>query len=192
MIDTTEEIRDQMEVTRSQLTDKLESLELQVAGTVQSASTAVTATVEAVQDAVTSVRNTFDLQRITGSHPWLVVGGAAAIGYLATKAFASIEPTDNSAALTPPASAAVVDPEHRNGTSNTHTNAIANSARTAPETSVTNSAWDQMRMAAVGAFIGIASDMASRAAPLLMDYLTSTPGRKPDSSDPEAPKKEMI
>ena len=39
MIDTTEEIRDQMEVTKSQLTNKLESLELQVAGTVQSAST---------------------------------------------------------------------------------------------------------------------------------------------------------
>jgi hypothetical protein len=192
MIDTTEEIRDQMEVTKSQLTNKLEPLELQVAGTVQSASTAVTATVEAVQDAVTSVRNTLDLQRITGSHPWLVVGGAAAIGYLATKAFASIEPADNSPPLTHPASAAVVDPEHRNGTSNTHTNAITNSARTAPETSVTNSAWDQMRMAAVGALIGIASDMASRAAPLLMDYLSSSPGRIPASSDPESPKKEKI
>lgn len=192
MIDTTDVLRDQMEATKSQLSDKLESLELRVAGTVQSASTAVTATVEAVQDAVTSVRNTFDLQRITGSHPWLVVGGAAAIGYLATKAFTSVEPADNSPALTHPASAAVIAPEHRNGTSNTHTNAITNSARITPETSVTNSAWDQLRIAAVGAFIGIASDMASRAAPLLMDYLTSSPGRKPDSSDPESPKKEMI
>ncbi|MFO1007317.1 MAG: hypothetical protein U0929_15255 [Planctomycetaceae bacterium] len=192
MIDTTEEIRDQMEVTKSQLTDKLESLELQVAGTVQSASTAVTTTVEAVQDAVSSVRNTFDLQRITNSHPWLVVGGAVAVGYLATKAFVPHEVADNTRVPVPPSPATADRAEYQNGTSNTHTDSRANTARIATESTTTDSVWDQMRMAAVGAFIGIASEMASQAAPLLMEYLSSPSRRGPNGNEPRSLNKEMI
>ncbi len=94
MADSPEVIRQQMEETKLQLTDKLVSLEHQVAETVQSTGTAVTATVEAVQakvetvtgsvqDALHSISKAFDIQHHVNTHPWLVMGGAVVVGYLA-------------------------------------------------------------------------------------------------------------
>jgi cell division septum initiation protein DivIVA len=94
MDDTLEIIRQQMTETKSQLSDKLESLEHQVSDTVQSTGTAVNDTVAAVQktvdsvtgavqDAVQSVSNAFDVRRQFDRHPWLVLGGALVVGYLA-------------------------------------------------------------------------------------------------------------
>lgn len=92
-----EVIRQQMEETRASLTDKLESLENQVVGTMQDATTAVTETVEnvkeafadtvetvkgTVRDTVESVKETFDLPRQVDRHPWLMVGGSVAVGFL--------------------------------------------------------------------------------------------------------------
>jgi ElaB/YqjD/DUF883 family membrane-anchored ribosome-binding protein len=106
-----EVIHQQMEETRAALVEKLEALEGQVAETVQSTThavqdttTAVTDTVESVketvenvseqvQETVTNVKDTvqhamasvaeaFDLGLQTERHPWLVVGGAVAVGYL--------------------------------------------------------------------------------------------------------------
>lgn len=91
-----EETKLQLEETKLQLTDKLGTLEQQVSDTVESAGAAVTATVEAVQgtvesvteafeDTVHSVSNAFDLQRQIEKHPFLVVGGAVVVGYLAAE-----------------------------------------------------------------------------------------------------------
>jgi ElaB/YqjD/DUF883 family membrane-anchored ribosome-binding protein len=96
--DEPEVIRQQMEETRASLTEKLETLEQQVVDTVQGATTAVTETVESVKEAVQetvetvkdtfqgtveTVKDTFDLRRQVDQHPWLMVGGAAALGYAA-------------------------------------------------------------------------------------------------------------
>jgi len=93
-----EVIRQQMEETRASLTEKLETLEQQVVDTVQGTTTAVQETVASVKDAVQetmqsvkgsvegtveSVKDAFDLRRQTEQHPWLMVGGAAAAGYVA-------------------------------------------------------------------------------------------------------------
>jgi len=93
-----EVIRQQMEETRAALTEKLETLEQQVVETVQGATTAVTETVASVKEAVQetvetvkdsvqttveSVKETFDLPLQVERHPWLMLGGAAALGYLA-------------------------------------------------------------------------------------------------------------
>jgi len=97
MSDESEVIQQQMQETRTALTDKLETLEAQVVNTVSEANTAVVATVESVKDAVQetmnvvkgsvhetvdSVKHAMDLSRQVDRHPWLLMGGAAALGYL--------------------------------------------------------------------------------------------------------------
>jgi hypothetical protein len=79
---------------RAQLSEKLHSLEEQVSGTVQSTGAAVSETAaavketvdaitDAVQGAVKSLGDTFDFEEHIKHHPWLLVGGAVAFGYLA-------------------------------------------------------------------------------------------------------------
>jgi len=90
-------IRLQMQETRTALTEKLEALETQVVQTVQDAKDAVTETVDSVreavhdtvdtvkgsmQDTVESVKEAFDLERQVERHPWTMVGGSVALGYL--------------------------------------------------------------------------------------------------------------
>lgn len=67
--------REQMQDTRTALSEKLETLEQQVVATVQGATNAVTETVENVKDA-------FNLPLQMKRHPWAVVAGSLALGYL--------------------------------------------------------------------------------------------------------------
>src|SRR2546421_7432883 len=90
-----------MHQTRQSLADKVAALENQVVGTVQSATCAVQETVEsvtsAVQDTVCTVKETvegsvssvsegvmhaFDIRHHVDQNPWLMVGGAAAAGFV--------------------------------------------------------------------------------------------------------------
>jgi ElaB/YqjD/DUF883 family membrane-anchored ribosome-binding protein len=92
-----EVIKHQMLETRASLAEKLETLEQQVVGTVQSATNAVADTVESVKEAVQdtvekakssvqetveAVKETFDLPRQVRAHPWAMVGGSVALGYV--------------------------------------------------------------------------------------------------------------
>lgn len=101
MADDPEVIQKQMEETRASLQEKLETLESQVIGTVQGATTAVTDTVSTVQAAVAetvdsvkdgvsgtveavkeSVANSLDLERQVQEHPWGMMLGALALGFV--------------------------------------------------------------------------------------------------------------
>jgi ElaB/YqjD/DUF883 family membrane-anchored ribosome-binding protein len=96
-----EVIEREMEVTRASLTDKVAALEQQVLGTIQNASDTVSNNVETVKTVVpetlTSVKDTltesvgemsdkvksaFDVGQHTREHPWAMVGGAAALGFV--------------------------------------------------------------------------------------------------------------
>jgi cell division septum initiation protein DivIVA len=161
MDDTPEVIRQQMAETKSQLTEKLESLEHQVSETVQSTGNAVNATVAsvqetvetvtgAVQDAVQSVTNALDLRRQFDRHPWLILGGSVALGYLAAELLT--DSADESAGKTG-APRSFADNASHDGAS-------------------MGSSWHQLKNAAVASLIGIVQDVASRAGPLVLDYLT--------------------
>jgi ElaB/YqjD/DUF883 family membrane-anchored ribosome-binding protein len=93
-----DEIRQKIEETRSTLTEKLETLEHEVKDTVRGATNAVVDTVQTVRDTVegtvdavkqkvegtvNSVRQTLDLRRQVERHPWAMVGGSIALGYVA-------------------------------------------------------------------------------------------------------------
>ena len=89
----TQAIRQQMDETRSALTDKLGRLEQQVVDTVQGAvgqvenvKNAVESTVQNVKDTVRetveSVQDTLDLRKQVDRHPWTMMAGACAVGYI--------------------------------------------------------------------------------------------------------------
>jgi len=100
MDNETEVIRQQMEESRASLQDKLEVLEQQVLNTVQDANQTVETvkeTVEAVKDtvqetvasvkdsvqeSVASVKETFNFERHMQEHPWVMLAGAAAVGFI--------------------------------------------------------------------------------------------------------------
>jgi len=90
-------IKQQMEETRSALADKLETLEQQVVYSMHGATTAVLDTVTAVKDAVhdsveqvkgsveetvETVKDTLDVQRQVKRHPWTMMAGSVALGYV--------------------------------------------------------------------------------------------------------------
>jgi hypothetical protein len=81
-----EVIRQQMEETRTSLAEKLETLEQKVSSTVLETASAVTETVENVKETVESsveaVKETLNLRLQTERHPWEMIGGAFAIGFL--------------------------------------------------------------------------------------------------------------
>jgi len=88
-----EVIRHQMEGTRASLTEKLDTLENQVIGTVSQATDAVAHTVEdvksavgsvteTVQETVQSVKEAFNLSDHVRHHPWAMMGGAVAAGFI--------------------------------------------------------------------------------------------------------------
>lgn len=178
MSDTPDEIRQQMEETKSQLSDKLVSLESQVSETVQSTGTAVNATVGAVQetvetvtgavqDAVQSVSNAFDLKRQFQRNPWLVIGGAAVLGYFAVEFLRGSrrKPARLLATTCAPAPIAV-----NPGDADAQSAAIAAAYEAGRESSHRH----ELQSAAVGALIAVVQDVASRAVPPLMDYLTAS------------------
>lgn len=177
-----EVIRQQMEETRASLTEKLETLEQQVVGTVQGATTAVSETVESVkeavqqtvdtvkgsvQDTVDSVKDTFDVPRQVDRYPWLMMGGAIALGYVGgrlllrssegPRTYWSSPPTTNGRRDSPPT------PEYR-------------PAAAAPP-SEADSGWlgaigdsygpeiARLKGLAIGAVLGLVRDAIARSAP---------------------------
>jgi uncharacterized protein YjbJ (UPF0337 family) len=100
MDDQTEVIKGQMQETREALSEKIEALEQQVVGTVQNAATSVAQTVETVTDtvqetvgnvkesvegAVSSVKDTFNIPLQVRRHPWPMLMGSVAVGFMAAR-----------------------------------------------------------------------------------------------------------
>lgn len=87
MEDRAEVIRQHMQEKRAELSEKLQTLERQVTQDITEAEEKVTETVENVtenvQQTVDSVRQALDISRHVQEHPWLAVGGAVVVGYLA-------------------------------------------------------------------------------------------------------------
>lgn len=177
MDDTPEIIRQQMGETMLQLSEKLETLQQQVTETVQSTGTAVNATVGAVQEtvetvtgavqhAVHSVSNAFDLKRQIHQHPWLVIGGSVALGYLASELLTGLTKKSQ------PQSSTNDNTSTRHGDSATEPSETATVTPAVEEPGLKTSSWQQLRDMALGALVGLAREVATRVVPPMVDYLT--------------------
>ena len=180
MNDTPEVIRQQMEETKSQLSEKLVSLETQVTDTVQSTGTAVNATVEAVQvtvetvtgavqGAVQSVSNAFDVRRQIEKHPLLAIGGAVVLGYLAVDFLTGSAKKSKQQPAPSPSTNHAGD---GSGQSAVESAATAAAIAAAYESGQESSSRHQLQDLAIRALIGVVQDVATRAVPQVVDYLT--------------------
>jgi len=75
-------IRRKMERTRESITDKLETLEKKLSESVEEVNSAVTSAKETVHESVESVKDFMDVKAHVQRHPWVMVGGAVACGYV--------------------------------------------------------------------------------------------------------------
>jgi len=93
----TANLEQRMKATRSRLAEQVETLEHHVGGMVHDATAAVSATIESVKESVgetvdtvqeavkgtvTSVKHALDLGGHVRRHPWLMLAGAVALGYV--------------------------------------------------------------------------------------------------------------
>ncbi len=173
MDETPEMIRQQMEDTKCQLTEKLETLELQVSETVQATGDVVNATVEAVQGtvesmtgavetAVHSVGEAFDLHKHMDRHPWLVLGGAAFLGYVMADGLSGSKKRPVAPTVMPLPVAAF---------SAADSSEAAAALNAAYEANKESTAVNQLKGIAIGALIGILQGVATRAVPQVLDYI---------------------
>jgi len=76
----TDEMRQEIDCTRSSMADKLEALEERVMGTVHSAQETVEDSIQMGKDTVAAVKRNFDLKYQIEQHPWAMVGGCFVVG----------------------------------------------------------------------------------------------------------------
>src|SRR4029077_13252856 len=76
----TDEMRQEIDCTRSAMADKLEALEDRVMGTVQSAQETVQDSIQMAKDTVATVKRSFDVKYQVEQHPWAMVGGCFFVG----------------------------------------------------------------------------------------------------------------
>jgi ElaB/YqjD/DUF883 family membrane-anchored ribosome-binding protein len=190
-------IKQQMEEKREDLTKKLEQLENQVVETVQSTTSAVTGTVEnvkevvqetvqtvkgSVEETVATVKQTFDLSYQVDRHPWLLLGGSVAVGFVAGRLVEGLLParagTYYSEALPPP-SAGDVRTSGGERAGRYREEPAPRRSYTAPAKEAVSAAggWlnsaaeqfapelDKLKGMALGALFGLARDMVKRSLP---------------------------
>jgi len=85
-----EEIRLQMDQTRSDLSDKFAELETQFTETIQSTGTAIDSTMSSIRGAVVNVKDSLSLRHQIERHPWMALGGSFAAGMLAEALIAKL------------------------------------------------------------------------------------------------------
>ncbi len=77
---TSDEMRDEIDSTRSDLSEKLGALEDRVMDTVQSAQETVEDSIQIAKDTVASVERIFDIKHHVEQHPWPMLGGCFLAG----------------------------------------------------------------------------------------------------------------
>jgi len=191
-----EMIKKQMEVKREDLTNKLEQLENHVVETVQSTTSAVTGTVEnvkevveetvetvkgSVAETVETVKKTFDLRYQVESHPWLMLGGSVAVGFVAGRLVEGMLPPARAAtrreALLPPATGAVQTNGGERAAWYQEADAPRKSYAPAPAPASQGGNWlgalaeqfapeiGKLKGVALGALFGLARDMVKQSLP---------------------------
>lgn len=178
-----EAIRTEMDETRSSLSEKLGELEDRVSDTVRTASAAVTGTTESVKGAIDSIGTAFDIPRHARRHPWIVIGGSVAIGYLAARLMqgnARAPRGDSGPRCEQPGEASQnADRVERSDFLQNDSEFPDHSAATAPENTtdsescMKNTAWQQARGTAISAALVAAQQIAMHVVPQVIDHFMS-------------------
>jgi hypothetical protein len=174
-----------MELTRAALAGKLGTLEQQVLDTVTNVTSAVTESAKTVKDAVddtmNNVKDTLNLPLQMRRHPWVIVGGAVALGYLGGCLLfrnGAAPPAGNGFAQAPPPDKPPI-PETRigNGADSRPVNTAAAQLNSKPAHGATEPGWltgvnsqfapeiAKLKGYAITALLGALRDMVTQSAP---------------------------
>lgn len=162
-----EVIRSEMEDKRSSLTEKLEALENQVVGKVETAAGAVASTVETVTGTVQAVKDALDVRKHVERRPWLMVGGAVAVGFVGGYLLPSGRPrrpdfqalASDGSPKTTTGNGHSGRPGHRDGHGRRHA---------AKEEGALSQAFQGLKGLAIGAVMDLLRDLATKALPPAM------------------------
>jgi ElaB/YqjD/DUF883 family membrane-anchored ribosome-binding protein len=202
MAEQTELILKQMDETRASMVEKVEALERQVADTVKetaatvaetvhTATEAVDKTVTTVSGTVEAVTETFNLRGHIERHPWIALGGAVALGYLAGSLLRgrrrSYAPEEEP-----------VRPSRREREGSTaaseSSDSVLSSEKSSSSTSPLGKVFEQIKGMAIGSAMGISGQILASALPDTMKeqvstvvdevthYLGGTPQKDPEHS----------
>jgi len=98
-------IREDMEATREAVNDKVESLETKMANTVAQVRSTVEETMTDVKETwhegVESAKEAVDVRRHVDHHPWLMLGGSIAAGYVIGSLLAGSEKSSSASSKQP-------------------------------------------------------------------------------------------
>jgi hypothetical protein len=186
-------LRQQIDETKSHLYENLESLEQQVAESVQSTSASVSATVEAIQQtaetvhgavngAVHSWNSAFDYRRHLEEHPLLMLGGAAAVGFLAAELLTRHRNSANQVAQEMHPSDLGVPTDELEAPVET-SQPVAASLRPRDEVSP----WDDLRTAAFATMVTVLQASAAHIIPHLLQSMLPAPATSTPTAPPKRP-----
>jgi hypothetical protein len=173
MNDTPDFLRKQMQETKSQLSEKLESLEQQFSDAVQSTGTAVNSTVQAVEHATHFLSNALDVRRQINRHPWLVLGGAIVVGYVAVDLLkgpknSNLQGADRSSSVPDPAAS---DASQKNATRTLKSTENATAFAATRHPSRKGSSWDQLRNIAMRSLMATVPIVVAQIVPRILNQV---------------------
>ena len=173
MNDTPDFLRKQMQENKTQLSEKLESLEQQFSDAIQSTGTAVNSTMQAVEQATHTLSNALDIRRQIDRHPWLVLGGAILVGYVAVDLLqgpknSNLQGAEKISSVPDPA-ASEASQKNATGTLESTENATAIAATRHPSQKV--SSWDQLRDIAMRSLMATVPIVVAQIVPRIIDQL---------------------
>ncbi len=173
MNDTPDFLRKQMQETKAQLSEKLESLEQQFSDAIQSTGTAVNSTIQAVEQATHTLSNALDIRRQIDRHPWLVLGGAILVGYVAVDLLKgpknlNLEGAETSSSV--PDSAAS-DASQKNATRILESTENATAIEATRHPSQKGSYWDQLRDIAMRSLMATVPIVVAQIVPRILDQV---------------------
>lgn len=211
MGEKSEVIQQEIDDTRSHLADRLEALGGKISGTVEAVEETVEDVAETAEDVVDTVKETFNLAKHTRKHPWLVVGGAVAVGYVGGRLLDSAFSRSRTISQYYPPYPQVPVTQQGNGLHRTPSEPTSHGDGR-QEKGWVGSLTDQfgpelntLKGLALGALFGVARDMIARSLPQALkgevedvfDSATERAGGKPiqgriveDSDRPEAEAKQ--
>jgi ElaB/YqjD/DUF883 family membrane-anchored ribosome-binding protein len=197
-----EVIRHQMEETRADISQKLETLEGELEQKVHAATDTVSETVadvkETVQETVETVKDTvhetleamksaFDIPHQVDQHPWLMLGGAVAVGYVGGCLLNRLEGPSERAWHDGPAAYSTGFQTNLSNQEQGITEGSSGSRRLSELAQKFKPELDELKGLAVGAALSLARDFITRALPQetrqrvaeTVDHFTTKLGGKP-------------
>ena len=191
--DTIQSVRDVVDNVKDSVQGTVDSVKDSVQGTVDSVK-------ETMHDTVEGVKQTFDLHRQMDQHPYLMVGGAVVVGFVAGRML-NVAPAARAMGRAAESFGPTVSRFARSAASNlgAAASAVGSTAASVGGAAVTAGGWmgalestfgpeiNKVKELAIGTLLGVVRDMAVKAAPEtlvphvreIMDGLTTKLGGKP-------------